>query len=99
MKPCWIIACLLILSASAIASGQAALDPNKISPQGLSRDQAEAVLRVVLKYQHYDPKKLGMDIQALHKKDGSDPHPGFYDFSFIFDTPTSGATEVLGAYA
>jgi hypothetical protein len=100
MKRCWGIACLLLLlSASAIAGGQAALDADKISPQGLSRDQAEAVLRVVLKHQRYDPNKLGMDIHALHKKDGSDPHPGFYDFSFIYDTPTSGATEVLGAYA
>ena len=57
------------------------------------------ILRVVLKHQRYDPNKLGMDLEALHKKDGNDPHPGFYDFRFTYDTPASGATEVLGAYA
>ncbi|MFZ0418773.1 MAG: hypothetical protein WAM04_11800 [Candidatus Sulfotelmatobacter sp.] len=99
MKRCGLLALLFVLFASGIPAGQAALDPSKISPQGLSPDQAELVLRVVLKHLPYDLNKEGMYIEALHKKDGTDPHPGYYDFGLSYDSPAEGATEALATYA
>ena len=99
MRRVWLVALSFVLAAPKILAGQATLEANQISPEGLSRDQAKAVLSIVLKHQRHDLNKTGMSVEELHRKDGSDPHPGYYDFGLSYDTPEAGATQVLGAYA
>jgi hypothetical protein len=87
---------LFVTLATAQAQPIAA---TQISATGLTRDQAQQILKIALKNRGYDFGKIGMSVESLRKPDGTDPHKGYYDFSLSYDTPASGATEVLGAYA
>ncbi len=95
----WLLTLSLALAGAQLCRAQKTLDPGQISPNGLSREQARAVLLTVLQQRHYDPAKVGMSVEVLQRKDGSDPHPGYFDFGFSYDSPDAGATQVLGAYS
>jgi hypothetical protein len=76
------------------------IDAEKISQKGLSAEQARQVLIVALEQLHFKLSKIGMYIDGpLTDAEGKPFRVGFYDFGLAFDSPTAGATDVLGHYA
>ncbi|HCI4950857.1 TPA: hypothetical protein NPF41_004271, partial [Salmonella enterica] len=62
--------------------------------------QAEKLLIIALKYQKYDLSLDGVFVDGdLQDKHGNPPHPGYYDFSLGYDTPTAGAIDYWGLFS
>jgi hypothetical protein len=84
-------------------AGDAPADPlaaARIAAQGLTREQAQAILMLVLRHQHV-PAKPTLEIEHL-VKNGSKPEdirPGYYSFGVTSDSPNMGASNVWGMYA
>lgn len=89
-----------LASATLSACAASALPPAQIKPQGLSRAQAQQVLVVALKPQHYKLDKPGAFIDGdLADDNGNPPHPGYFDFSLGYNDPKAGATEYWGLFS
>lgn len=71
-----------------------------INREGMTKTQAEKVLIIVLRHQKYNLSLEGIFIDGdLQDEQGNVPHPGYYDFSLGYDTPTAGATDYLGLFS
>ncbi|PYY78059.1 hypothetical protein DNK59_31280 [Pseudomonas sp. TKO26] len=95
----WLLGLLLACTTLAAAAGDA-LQPAQIKASGLTREQAEQVLRVALKHQDYQLQRPGVFIDGdLQDENGQPPHPGYYDFSLGYNDPKAGATEYWGLFS
>ncbi len=66
----------------------------------MTKAQAEKLLIIALKYQKYDLSLDGVFVDGdLQDKHGNPPHPGYYDFSLGYDTPTAGAIDYWGLFS
>lgn len=93
----WLVDALvivLLLSRTDAGSGL-----GRVAKTGLSMTQAESLLRLVIRHQGYTTARPGEAIERLRLRDGSDPHPGYLDFSFTYESSRAGATAVLGVYS
>ncbi|EBS1067499.1 TPA: hypothetical protein LC393_003522 [Salmonella enterica subsp. enterica serovar Wangata] len=71
-----------------------------INRGGMTKAQAEKLLIIALKYQKYDLSLDGVFVDGdLQDKHGNPPHPGYYDFSLGYDTPTAGAIDYWGLFS
>lgn len=82
---------LAVFSATAKSDG---FEPDAVDATGLTTEQAQQVLIVMLKHEKFPMKKPGFYIEALNPN-----QPGYHDFSVAYDSPKVGATDVLGWFA
>jgi hypothetical protein len=95
---CYRLVAISLLSIACLA-GEDSFDASHVSAKGVSRLQAKQLLLIVLHNQGYDYNKTGMSIDELKTRNGTDPHPGYFDFGLNYDTPNSGATQALGMFS
>ncbi|MGC5698783.1 hypothetical protein J4P02_01110 [Pseudomonas sp. NFXW11] len=90
----------LSLASITLNAWAGALLPAQVQQGGLSREQAEQVLRVALEHQDYQLNKPGVFIDGdLQDDNGKPPHPGYFDFSLGYNDPKAGATEYWGLFS
>jgi len=80
--------------AACAAQGASALKTDAIEPTGLTTQQAQQVLMIVLEQERFPVAQEGFFVEAL-----SPSEPGYQDFGVTFETPKAAATTVLGAFA
>ncbi len=98
-SPSWLLG-LALAGSTLAACASDALQPAQIKASGLTREQAERVLRVALKHQDYQLQRPGVFIDGdLQDENGQPPHPGYYDFSLGYNDPKAGATEYWGLFS
>ena len=97
-SPSWVLG-LSLACTTLVACATDSLQPARIKDSGLTREQAEQVLRVALKHQDYQLQRPGVFIDGdLQDENGKPPHPGYYDFSLGYNDPKAGATEYWGLF-
>ncbi|MGP8539906.1 hypothetical protein HBO40_02630 [Pseudomonas protegens] len=98
-SPSWVLG-LSLACTTLVACASDSLQPARIKDSGLTREQAEQVLRVALKHQDYQLQRPGVFIDGdLQDENGKPPHPGYYDFSLGYNDPKAGATEYWGLFS
>ncbi|NBF01960.1 hypothetical protein GV819_06615 [Pseudomonas sp. Fl5BN2] len=91
---------LSLASVTLAACAAGTLQPAEVKASGLTREQAQAVLQVALKYQDYSLNKPGVFVDGdLQDEHGQPPHPGYFDFSLGYNAPKAGATEYWGLFS
>lgn len=91
---------LLVFFACAAFAKPVLLDGKEVGPTGLTKMQAKQVLVTVLMHEKFKLAKPGVSINDdLLGPDGKPPHPGYYDFSIGYDSPSAGATEYVGLFS
>jgi hypothetical protein len=96
----WLLALGTTLALSASAATQAANAPwSDVTATGLTKDQAQRVLRLVLQHQkiRVDDPKISID-DSLSGPTGDPDRPGYWGFSVSFDNPKAGAIAYLGEF-
>ena len=68
--------------------------PEQVTANGLTNEQAEEIVKIVIKHDKYDLSKKGMYIDKLSLS----PIDEYIAFSLNYDTPADGATDILGTY-
>ncbi|RBJ85709.1 hypothetical protein C3L29_001250 [Pseudomonas sp. MWU12-2534b] len=95
----WLLGLTLACTTLVACAGDA-LSPTQVKATGLTREQAQAVLRVALKHQDYQLDKPGVFVDGdLQDEHGQPPHPGYFDFSLGYNDPKAGATEYWGLFS
>lgn len=91
----------LLASAVCYVQGNTSeFNLSDINREGMTKAQAEKLLIIVLRHQKYNLSLGGIFIDGdLQDGQGNAPHPGYYDFSLGYDTPTAGATDYLGLFS
>lgn len=82
------------LAACAAQAGSSPLRVEAVQQSGLTSEQAQQVLMVVLEHERFPTAKEGFFIEAL-----TPSQPGYQDFGVTFESPNAAATTVLGAFA
>jgi hypothetical protein len=92
-----VILAVAATSVQAVNGGKTAkAEPSitgQIQKDGLTVQQAEQVLVMVLKHEKLFMKEPGFNIENIEFV------PGYVNFHVTYDTPKAGATEVIGAFA
>lgn len=84
---------LVLAACSAIAKSDG-FQADAVQATGLTTEQAQQVLIVMLKHEKLLMTKPGFDIEALRSS-----HPGYQDFGVTYDSPKAAATDVIGWFS